>query len=66
MDEKERELYILGSDVVALFPSMTDVKTGRIAREQAVKSNMEIEGMDYQEMARYAWLGNRDGLTSGV
>ena len=62
----ERELYILGSDVVALFPSMTAVKTGKVAREQAVKTSMVVDGMDYKEMARYAWLGERDGLTSGV
>ena len=55
LDENELELYILWSDVVALFPSMTDKKTGRVAREQAVKSNMKTEGMDYLEMARYAW-----------
>ena len=65
-DEEEDALYILGSDVVALFPSMTAVKTGRVAREMAVQTTMTVEGMDYKEMARYAWLGNRDGLTSGV
>ena len=61
-----KDLYILGSDVVTLFPSITAVKTGRVAREQAIKSTMKIEGMDYKEMARYALLGERDGLTSGV
>ena len=66
LDDGEEELYILGSDVVALFPSMMEVRTGRICREQAVKSSMMVDGMDYQEMARYAWLGDRDGLTSGV
>jgi molybdopterin converting factor small subunit len=40
LDEDEKELYILGSDVVALFPSMTGVRTGRVCREQAVKSSM--------------------------
>ena len=66
LDDDEKELYILGSDVVALFPNMTGVRTGRVCRDQAVKSSMVVEGMDYQEMARYAWLGERDGLTSGV
>ena len=33
MDKMEKELYILGSDVIALFPSITAVKTGRVARE---------------------------------
>jgi hypothetical protein len=66
MNQDERELYLLGADVVALFPSMTGVKTGRVAREQAVKSSIVVKGLDYKEMARYAWLGERDGLTSGV
>jgi hypothetical protein len=65
-NESEKDLYILGSDVVALFPSITAVKTGRVAMEPAIKSTMKIEGMDYMEMARYAHLGERDGLTSGV
>ena len=56
----------MGSNVVALFPSITAIKTGRVAREQAVKSTMQVEGMDYKEMARYALLGERDGLTSGI
>ena len=66
LDEDEQELYILRSDVVSLFPNMTEVRTGRICREQALKSTMAVEGMDYKEMARYAWLGESDGLTSGV
>ena len=37
-----------------------------VAREMAVQTTMTVEGMDYKEMARYAWLGDRDGLTSGV
>ena len=49
-----------------MFPNMKEVRTGRICREQAVKSTMSVEGMDYKEMTRYAWLGERDGLTSGV
>ena len=43
--------------MVALYPSMTDVKMGRVAREKAVKSKMVTEGLDYKEMARYVWLG---------
>ena len=62
----ELELYIIASDVVALFPSMTDKRTGKICREQAVKSGMKRDGFDYVEMARYAWLGEQAGLTSGV
>ena len=27
---------------------------------------MKREGFDYMEMARYAWLGDKAGLTSGV
>ena len=61
MSEEEKELYILGADVVALFPSMTAEKTGRVGREQAIKSTMVVEGLDYKEMARYALLGERDG-----
>ena len=54
MDEMVRELYTLVSDVVALFPSMTAVKTGKVAREQAVKTSMIVDRLDYKGMARYA------------
>ena len=40
LEDDEKELYILGSDVVAIFPNMTDVRTGRICREQTVKSDI--------------------------
>ena len=66
VDKMEQELYIIASDVVALFPSMTDKRTGKICREQAIKSGMKRDGFDYVEMARYAWLGEQAGLTSGV
>ena len=42
VDKMELELYIIASDVVALFPSMTDKRTGKICREQAIKSGMKI------------------------
>ena len=56
--EGKRRLIVIGSDVVALFPSLTDVETGKDCEQQVLKSPIKIDGADYFEMARYC-SGNR-------
>ena len=51
---EEQQVYMIGADVIELFPSMTSVRTGRIVREKAIQSPIQYDGMNYREMARYA------------
>jgi hypothetical protein len=60
MTEDEEDLVMFGSDVVALFPSITEKTTGKIVREQADKSELKVEGLDYNQAALYISL-NRPG-----
>ena len=58
-EEGNRKLVVVGNDVVGLFPSMLDRGTGSTVAKQAMKNNMQTEGFEYMEMARYAAI-NRD------
>ena len=40
------EMRLVGSDVVALYPSITADRTDRINREEVIKSDIKIEGLD--------------------
>ena len=57
-DEGRRKLILLGSDVVGLFPAMTDINTGRAVASQVRKSPLRLKGVKYKEVARYC-SGNR-------
>ena len=48
----------LGSDVVALFPSMKEINTGKGVSNQVRKSPLKVRVVDYMEVARYC-AGNR-------
>ena len=50
---EEEEIIMFGSDVVALFPSMTEKRTGKIVREQAEKSDLKCDGFDWSQVALY-------------
>ena len=52
----EKELIMFGSDVVALFPSLTSENTGRIVRRQIQKSSMKFKGMDFKQIILYVML----------
>ena len=39
-------LSLIGSDVIALYPSLTADNTGKIVREQIIKSEIKLEGLD--------------------
>ena len=64
LTQDEMDIYLLGADVIALFPSMTSQRTGKIVRDQATASPIQFEGLNYREMARYAAVCEH--LTSGV
>ena len=64
LTEDEERIYVIGADVIALFPSMTSVRSARIAREEVVKSPIEFEGMNYKEMSCY--IAIMEKMTSGV
>ena len=50
---EDQEICLLGLAVVALFPSMQSANTGRIIRQQVLKSPLKIDGFDFREGARY-------------
>ena len=34
LTEDEEKIYVIGADVIALFPSMTSTRTARIAKDE--------------------------------
>ena len=61
-----REKYVLiGSDVEALFPSMSATRTAKIVREQAEKSKIVWENIDPKWLCLYIHLnrGEIDGIS---
>ena len=55
---------LLGSDVVALFPSLSAEKTARCVRRQAEKSEIRWENIDYEWLCLYIHLNRH--LTSDL
>ena len=47
--QKQDGMVITGTDVTALFPSITDVEAGRIVREAVEESIASIESVDYRK-----------------
>ena len=45
-EEGKKRLIMLGSDVVALFPNMKEINTGRAVSNQIRKSPLKIRGVD--------------------
>ena len=50
---EDKEMCLLGLDVVALFPSMKSKNTGIIIRRQIQKSPLKIRGFDWRQGTRY-------------
>ena len=46
--EVQEDLCLLGLDVVALFPSMTSKRTGKLVRKAVMKSRISLEGYDWK------------------
>ena len=51
--DEDRDSYIIGSDVVALFPSIKSLTTGRIIRKRVEGSSLRFPGFNYKQGARY-------------
>ena len=56
---EDQEVCLLGLDVVALFPSMKSLTTGRIVREHVLRSPLKIEGFNWRQGARYIVVNKR-------
>ena len=56
---EDQDICLLGLDVVALFPSMQSVTTGRIVRQHVLRSPLKIEGFDWRQGARYIVVNRR-------
>ena len=51
--EKRQEFSVLGSDVKALYPSITSENTGRIVREKFENSRVQREGFCWKKGLAY-------------
>ena len=49
-------MVVMGSDVVALYPSMDTKGVGDVVREAVRKSDIDWRGVDYMEAVRYIAL----------
>ena len=58
----EEILSLVGSDVIALFPSITADNTGKIIREQIIRSEIKLEGLDTEKARAYIVI-NKDEIT---
>ena len=56
---KEEIMTLIGSDVVALFPSLTADRTATIIRKEIKNSEIQLEGLDLQRARVYIVI-NRD------
>ena len=59
----EEILSLVGSDVIALFPSITADNTGKIIREQIIRSEIKLEGFDTEKARAYIVI-NKDEITN--
>ena len=56
-------LVIAGTDVEALYPSLKDIESGRIARDAVLESRAESNNVDYEAGLRYLLVvGGREHL----
>ena len=69
LHDEDRESYVIGSDVVALFPSLKSRSTGIIVRRRVERSTVKFPGFNYRQAARYIimnenYTGDLQGLRS--
>ena len=65
--DEDKESYIIGSDVVALFPSIKSKSTGIIIRRRVEKSSLKFPGFNYRQGARYIVMNrNYTGDLHGI
>ena len=60
--ENRQEYSVLGSDVKALFPSITSENTGKIIREKVENSRVQFEGFCWKK--GLAYISMNKGLTT--
>ena len=51
--EAGEERILIATDVRQLFPNMKKEHTGRVVKESWIKSGMKIEGLRWEDMAKY-------------
>ena len=49
----EEQVAVVGSDVVALFPSLQERNTGKIVAKEVRLCDLKFEGMNYQMIDQY-------------
>ena len=64
MSNKLPKMTLVGMDAVALFPSLTGKRTGRIVRKRILKSKMKMEGFSWKRGMVY--IKTNKNLTSGI
>ena len=57
--DEDKESYVIGSDVVALFPSIKSKSTGLIIRRRVEKSSLKFPGFNYRQGARYILMNRK-------
>ena len=50
---REKRWSIVGTDVEALFPSLTDIESGRVVRNAAMSSEITFNNIDYKRALVY-------------
>ena len=55
-----KEMTLVGSDVVALYPSITADRTARIIRDEIIKSEIELEGLDIERALAYIAINKNE------
>ena len=51
------KLVVTGADAKALYPSLQIRMTARLVKQEAMKTKIKFEGLNYKEMARYVRIG---------
>ena len=51
--DEDKESYLIGSDVVALFPSIKSRNTRMIVRKRVEKTTLQFPGFNYRQGLRY-------------
>ena len=56
-ENEDDEIVLIGADVKSLFPSMLADLTGRLVGDAARETDLNFEGLNYKEIARYVRFG---------
>ena len=56
---EDYSLWIIGNDVISLFPSLDSITTGRIVRGEVARSTIEIEGFNTRLGLRYIAMNEK-------